>query len=144
MKNLKDYILESTNATVVDFSKLSDIGDAGVISEITKANLNLMISPEDEKFGHQRMTIYWGDNSILFVMPNNFTNGSPTKFEIRLDIKSSGIKNWHRGHDFVPGDFKVSGCPAALKILGVDVKEFEKQLCELVCMIMNRQPEPLD
>lgn len=134
--------------TGVDFSTLPDIRDSNIIAEINSADLDMMISPEEEEFDYQWMNIYWDKNLIEFYMPNNFTNGAPMGFRFKVKIDSAAMNRWMKnGSDWQPGDFSLYHVPGTLVAVasntGMDISVFKTQLCTLIAIVMNHQPEPL-
>lgn len=154
MKTLEQYINEAglikydekRHITGVDFSKLSNAGDSNILNDIEKTGLDMLISPEEEGFDYQWMNIYWDKLMIEFYMPNNFTNGAPMGFNFKIKIESAAMADWMEGnHEWKMDDFKLIQTPGSFVKLSknMDTTKFKTQLCTLIAMVMNRQPEPL-
>ena len=137
---------EKRHITGVDFSKLTNVGDNNILNDIKDAGLGMMISPEEEEFGYQWMNIYWDKLMIEFYMPNNLTNGAPMGFNFRIKIESDPMARWMEGnYEWKMDDFKLIQAPGSFVKLSknMDKPKFEAQLCTLMAIVMNRQPEPL-
>lgn len=154
MKSLYEYLTEGhlikydekKHITGVDFSKLSNEGDHNILNDIESAGLGMMISPEEEEFDYQWMNIYWDKLMIEFYMPNNLTNGAPMGFNFRIQIESAPMADWMDGkHEWKMDDFKLQQVPGSFVKMSrnMDTTKFKSQLCTLMAIVMNRQPEPL-
>lgn len=154
MKTLEQYINEAglikydekKHITGVDFSNLSNEGDSNILNDIESAGLGMLISPEEEEFDYQWMNIYWDKLMIEFYMPNNFTNGAPMGFNFKIKIESAAMADWMEGnHEWKMDDFKLIQVPGSFVKMSknMDTTKFKTQLCTLIAMVMNRQPEPL-
>lgn len=154
MKTLKHYINEAglikydekKHITGVDFSKLSNEGDSNILKDIESAGLGMLISLEEEEFDYQWMNIYWDKLMIEFYMPNNLTNGSPDGFKFKFKIESIAMADWMDGkHEWKMDDFKLQQVPGSFVKLSrnMDITKFKSQLCTLMAIVMNRQPEPI-
>lgn len=132
--------------TGVDFGRLTNEGDNNILNDIEKAGFDMLISPEEEEFDYQWMNIYWDKYIIEFYMPNNFTNGVPIGFNFNIKINKNAMERWLGGnHEWKAGDFNILQTPGIFTKIpnNMDIVRFNGQLCSLVAMIMNRQPEPL-
>lgn len=154
MKTLEHCILEAglikydekRHITGVDFSKLSNEGYSNILNDIESAGLGMLISPEEEEFDYQWMNIYWDKLMIEFYMPNNLTNGTPMGFNFKIKIESTPMADWMDGkHEWKMDDFKLIQAPGSFVKLSrdMDTTKFKTQLCTLMAIVMNRQPEPL-
>ena len=154
MKTLEHYINEAglikydekRHITGVDFSKLSNEGHSNILKDIENAGLGMLISPDEEEFDYQWMNIYWDKLMIEFYMPNNLTNGAPMGFNFRIQIESAAMADWMDGkHEWKMDDFKLQQAPGSFVKLSrnMDTTKFKNQLCTLMAIVMNRQPEPL-
>ena len=159
MKDLKDYITEQLSEgkgvitydekkhiTGVEFASLSDMKDCNILTDIMQAGLGMMISPEEEEFEYQWMTIYWDKNLIEFYMPNNITNDTPMGFNFKIKIDKAAMDRWMNGnYDWQVDDFSLYQAPSAFVKMSrnIDTSKFKTQLYTLIAMVMNRQPEPL-
>jgi hypothetical protein len=154
MKTLEQYINEAglikydekRHITGVDFSKLTNVGDNNILKDIENAGLGMMISPEEEEFDYQWMNIYWDKLMIEFYMPNNLTNGAPMGFNFKIKIDKAAMDRWMDGnYEWKMDDFSLYQAPGSFVKLSrnMDTTKFKTQLCTLVALVMNRQPEPL-
>lgn len=137
---------EKRHITGVDFSKLSNEGYSNILNDIESAGLGMLISPEEEEFDYQWMNIYWDKLMIEFYMPNNLTNGTPMGFNFKIKIDKAAMDRWMKGnYEWKMDDFSLHQAPGSfVKMSGnIDTTKFKTQLCTLIAMVMNRQPEPL-
>jgi hypothetical protein len=154
MKTLEHYINEAglikydekRHITGVDFSKLTNVGDNNILNDIESAGLGMLISPEEEEFDYQWMNVYWDKLMIEFYMPNNLTNGAPMGFNFKIKIDKAAMDRWMGGnYEWKMDDFSLYQAPGSFVKLSknMDTTKFKTQLCTLVALVMNRQPEPL-
>lgn len=157
MKSLQEYLNETIleafieydekkHITGVKFSDLSNEGYNNILNDIESADLDMLISPEEEEFKYQWMNIYWDKLMIEFYMPNNLTNGTPTGFNFKIKIDKAAMDRWMGGdYDWKPEDYSLYQTQSSFVKLtkNMDNTKFKTQLCTLMAMVMNRQPEPL-
>ena len=154
MKSLYEYLEEAFTAyderkhvVGVDFSRLSNEGDNNILNDIVSQCPHL-ISPEEEEFGYQKLTIEFDKNLLTFVTPNIFTNdsmGAPTTLTFKYKVKGDIVKDYiARNKEFTGDDFKEQQRPKFITRIDADEStQYCDELRKLMAIVMNRQPEPI-
>lgn len=154
MKSLYEYLEEAfttydakKHIVGIDFSRFSNEGDNNILNDIVAQCPNL-ISPEEEEFDYQKLTIEFDKNLLTFVTPNNFTNdsiGAPMTLTFKYKVKGDIVKDYiAKNKEFTGNDFKEYQLPKFLT--RIDTRKstpYREELLKLMAIVMNRQPEPL-
>ena len=154
MKSLYEYLEEAftpydakKHIVGVDFSMLSNVRDNNILNEIIEQCPHL-ISPEEEEFEYQKLTIEFDKNLLTFVTPNIFTNdsiGAPMTLTFKYKVKGDIVNDYiAKNKDFTGNDFKEYSLPKFLT--RIDTREstpYREELLKLMAIVMNRQSEPL-
>lgn len=151
MKSLEEYMNEAfkeydekKHIIGWDFARLSNMRDGGILNDIEKYCPTL-ISPQEDEFGRQKLSILFDKNELVFTMPNNIGDDGPMELTFRYRVKGDIVKDYiSKDKDFSGNDLKLITMPKYFTRIATTISDkYLHEIPILLALVLNRQSEPL-